>query len=558
MNEELDIEDVAPGLVLFFTLAGGVLRLLLLNSKSMWLDETFSVWMAGHSLPDMLHWIVQIDQHPPLYYGLLHYWMMFTGDTPRDVRLLSVLFGTATIPVMYWIGKRIVGQVAGVAAAMFMALSLFNVFYAQEARMYTLLTFNASLAIYALVRLLTNPRSVRPIGSQFWEALRPGRTPVPVEPAPKKEFSYRDESAQTGWRTWFRWASVQGVETDLAWVGFIVFSALTLLTHNTAVLFLFTINVFVLGLMLFQHLGKSGPQPAFQAPSLWNWVKAQVGIFLLWSPWLSAFLQQARRVDQQFWIPSPTWDAVLQTLKTFLNDSTPNRHGMSDMVLIVYVLILLLGLWHFRKKLSQFLFLAVLFILPFAAELLISLRRPIYSDRTLIWTTIPLFLVLAAGITQLKFRPLILVTLISLGALNLFSDGDYFRFYQKEDWDTPAGYVANFAEKDDLVLFNSNFVVVSFDYYFKPYKEKYSIEVVERGLPLDLYMDGVLEPKMTRDDVPALLALIQGHKRVWLVYSHDWYTDPLGLIPQTLASQMKVTREREFYGGRVILYEARE
>ena len=88
------------------------------------------------------------------------------------------------------------------------------------------------------------------------------------------------------------------------------------------------------------------------------------------------------------------------------------------------------------------------------------------------------------------------------------------------------------------------------------YKEKYSIEVMERGLPLDLYMDGVLEPKMTRDDVPALLALIQGHKRVWLVYSHDWYTDPLGLIPQTLASQMKVTREREFYGGRVILYEA--
>jgi mannosyltransferase len=67
----------------------------------MWLDETFSVWLASHSVVDMLQWIVKIDQHPPLYYLLLHYWIALNGDTPYNVRLLSVLFGAGTIPIIY-------------------------------------------------------------------------------------------------------------------------------------------------------------------------------------------------------------------------------------------------------------------------------------------------------------------------------------------------------------------------------------------------------------------------------------------------------------------------
>jgi hypothetical protein len=48
---------------------------------------------------------------------------------------------------------------------------------------------------------------------------------------------------------------------------------------------------------------------------------------------------------------------------------------------------------------------------------------------------------------------------------------------------------------------------------------------------------------------------LAGHDRVWLVYSHAQYTDPLGLIPQTLAAQMELIRERDFYGGQVQLYK---
>ena len=65
--------------------------------------------------------------------------------------------------------KSISGVVSGLAAAVFLALSPFNIYYAQETRMYTFLMFNEAVAIYALVRLLTDSPSIRPIGSQFRE-----------------------------------------------------------------------------------------------------------------------------------------------------------------------------------------------------------------------------------------------------------------------------------------------------------------------------------------------------------------------------------------------------
>ena len=558
MNEEIDLEEVAPWLVIVITLVGGFLRVLLLSTKGLWLDETFSIWMASHDVVDLLHWLVKIDQHPPLYYLLLHYWIAFNGDTPYAVRLLSVLFGAATIPLLYLIGKRLSGVVVGLVAAVLLAFSLFNIYFAQETRMYTLLTFNAAAAIYALVRLLTDSRAVKPIGTQFRAYLHAWRSAGPVEPDSKAEFSYQDKSRdQSRWRAWLsshRWHSIQSMETDLAWVALIGFSVATLLTHNTAVLFPIATNSFVLGLLLLQRQKKAGAHPAFQAPSLGNWVKAQIGIFLLWSPWLGFFIKQASTVYQRFWIPEPTWDAVFQILTSFLNPSAPMPANLVRVIWPLYVLVLCLGLLHFRKKFSQCLLLAALFAIPFLGELIVSIWRPIFSGRTLIWTTIPLFLVLAAGVTQLKFRPLRMVVLGSFVAINLFSIADYYRFYQKEDWGAAAGYVANFAETDDLVLFNSNFVEIPFDYYFKPYEKQYDLQVVKQGLPLDLFDSGILEPEMTANDIPRLLALLHGHNRAWLIYSHDAYTDPLGLIPQTLATQKKLIRQRAFYGGQVQLY----
>ena len=87
----------------------------------------------------------------------------------------------------------------GLAAAVLLAFSPFSSYFAQETRMYTCLTFLAAMAIYALVRLLTDPRATRPIGSQFREFLHAWRRLGPVEPEPEGDFSYGDETRnQTG------------------------------------------------------------------------------------------------------------------------------------------------------------------------------------------------------------------------------------------------------------------------------------------------------------------------------------------------------------------------
>lgn len=547
MNEEIDLEEMAPWLVVFITLVGGALRVLLLRTKGMWLDETFSVWLASHSIGDMLQWIVQIDQHPPLYYLLLHFWVDRFGEAPYYVRLLSTLIGTSTIPVIYLIGKRLSGTLVGLAAAVFLAFSPYHIYFAQETRMYTLLTFNTAVSIYALVWLLTDARAAQPIGHQLRAYARAWRKVAPDNGQAANDFSYDTRPRR-------RWLPREAVQTDLAWVTFILFSAATMLTHNTAVLFPLATNIFVLGLMLWQRINKSRPQLAFQVPTLANWVKAQLAIFLLWSPWLLPFIKQVRTVSQRFWIPEPTWDGVVQVLRTFLNASAPLPATETTIIWSLYVLALGAGLLYFRQKISHLLFLVTLFAIPFLSELLVSLHRPIFYDRTLIWTTIPLFLVLAAGIAQLRNRFLVLVGVGILAAINFFSVSDYYRFFQKEDWSTPAGYVANYAEEGDLVLFNSNFVEIAFNYYFEPYEKLYGIQVTKQGVPLDLLKDGVLEPEMTENDVPGLLSMISDHDRVWLVYSHDSYTDPAGIVTQTLDSRLDIIRERKFYGGQVRLY----
>lgn len=558
MNDDMELEDAAPWIALFITIAGFVLRVLLLDTKGLWLDETFSIWMANLRVGEMLQWVIKIDQHPPLYYFLLHGWIGIFGDSPYYTRLLSVIFGTGTIPIIYLIGKRMSGPLMGVSAAALLAFSPFNIYYSQEARMYSLLMFNASVAIYALVRLLVDPRAQKPIGGQFREYIRVWHTVPPVTELEISDHLYKGESKRSNrlrdWINRHHWLPLQDIETDLVWVGFILFSILTLYSHNTAVFFVLAVNSFVLGLMFFQRKTKPRVMPAFQASSFSNWVKAHLWILAFWLPWIVSFIKQAGSVYKRFWIPAPTWEAVLDLMKTMINPSAPLPENLSTGIWIFFGIIFCLGLIHFRKRISQFIFLVVLFAIPLLGELLVSIWRPIFSGRTLIWITLPLILLLAAGISKLKYRFLIIIILGSLLTINLFSVSDYFRFYQKEDWNTAARTVAGLAQDDDLVLFNSNFVEIPFNYYIESYETKQYLRLEKQGLPLDLIDEGILEPVMTEADIPALLSMLEGHDRVFLVYSHDSYTDPDGLIPKTLSSQMTLDRSIDFYDGTVQCY----
>jgi mannosyltransferase len=453
---------------------------------------------------------------------------MAFGDSATTVRALSALLGTLTIPVIYLLGRRQAGDdKVGLLAALVLAVSPFHVRFAQETRMYTLLTLNASLALYALVCLLTDPR--------------------PAEIPPGERFVGR-------------WP---------AWLGYVVFTTTTLLSHNTAVFFPIATNVFVLGLMLVRVSGikKRGsgsrnlkpetlkPETTvqrLQPPPVRHWILAQAGVLLLWSPWFLAFVKQSIGVYREFWIPPPTWQTIWGTVGTFLSAFLPHQVRWLQGAWGLYAVLLLLGLIHFRRCTARIGLLAVMFLTPFVGEWLVSLRRPIFYDRTLIWASLPLYVLIAAGMRQLRRRSLIFVAVSMALAVNGFSLREYYTHFEKEEWNDAAAFVAEHVEPNDLILFNATWVQIPFDYYFRPYDRP----VAEHGVPVDLFDRGILEPKMAASDLSRLRTLVQGRERVWLVYSHNWYTDPQELIPPALEEDLDWVGQWRFYGLEVRLYEA--
>jgi hypothetical protein len=558
MSDEIDLEGAAPWLVVLLTLAGAALRALLLDMKGLGLDETVNIWLASHPLSEMMTWISNVNQQPPLYYYLLHTWISLRGDAPYAVRFLSVLLGTATIPMIYLTGKRLANTLVGLAAAVLLAVSPFHIYYAQEASLFTLLTFNASVALYALIRLLTDERSVRPFGSQFKDYLHAWRTLGPEESNSERDFYKKRPAAdQKGLRAWVyrhRWLPIHSISTDLSWLALVIFTAATLLSHRTGWLFLASINVFVLGLKLLQKRRRLMQPTAFHAPSIMNWLLAQVVTLTLWLAWLLPTLLKHGTAAHANWLTSPNLADILYALKTFLNTSPFTPVNIARGIWGLLGVLILLGIIFFRRAPAKLLFLVTLFALPFALELLVSHWNPMFDASTLIWTTLALYLLIAAGITKLKFRGLIFLMLGLVATFNLFAASDYFRFIPREDWLTPAKAVVGHAEKGDLVLFNTNLARIPFDYYVRPYLYGAPADFDEVGLPLDLHTSGAAEPVMTTADVPALNELLKGHQRVWLVYSQNNFTDPDGLIPQTLGEQLQLAESQEFYGGVVQLY----
>jgi uncharacterized membrane protein len=506
--------------LLAITALGGLLRIYQIGSKGLWLDEAFSVWMGWQPVKEMLGWLVRIDQHPPLYYLLLHFWMRL-GDDPATVRALSALCGTLTIPVLYLLGRRLADAKVGLLAALLLAISPFHVRLAQEARMYTLLALNASLALYALTRLLdivSDPRS----GKRETSNLKPG---------------------------------------TLAWLGYVLFTTAALLTHNTAIFFPLAANLFVLGLLLTRKsslvpgfkLGKRETLNLKPGTQLRNWLLAQLAVFLLWSPWLPAFVIQSATVYREFWLPAPNLETVAGVVGTFVSDLLPLPPVGILAVVVPFVGLTLLGLAYFRRRPAHLALLLVIFATPFLGEWLVSLRRPIFYDRTLIWASLPLYLLLAAGMRRLRHWSRVLAIVLVLTVNTLSLEAYYVRF-EKEQWDDAAAFVAERVKPDDLILFNATWAQIPFDYYFR---HLYNRPVAEHGAPVDLFDRGILEPKMAAGDLPRLRALLQGRERVWLVYSHDWYTDPEGLIPLALEEELDLRGRCDFVGLQVRLYDKR-
>jgi len=133
------------------TLAGLALRVISIDTRGLWLDESITVKQASQSLVGVVQTIAE-GVHPPLFHILVHLWMTVFGQSEIAVRSFSVLVGVAAIPVAYWAGTRLYDRRTGLIAMGAAALSPYLIWYSQEARMYSML-FLAGLLSTAFLAL---------------------------------------------------------------------------------------------------------------------------------------------------------------------------------------------------------------------------------------------------------------------------------------------------------------------------------------------------------------------------------------------------------------------
>lgn len=119
---------------------------------NIWWDEGIGIWLSRMSLWESARWTAG-DVHPPLYYVLLNGWRSFAGEGEFSLRFLSVIFSVLTVPLIYRLGKTLGGSETGLLAALFLTISRFSIWWAQEIRMYALAALLATGSLWAAVRL---------------------------------------------------------------------------------------------------------------------------------------------------------------------------------------------------------------------------------------------------------------------------------------------------------------------------------------------------------------------------------------------------------------------
>ena len=128
-----------------------------LGDKQLRLDEATSWFIADLGWADLWRAVSTSEANAGLYYALLKLWLSL-GESEAVVRAFSVVFGVATIPVVYVLALRLFGPRAAVGASVLLAVNAFFVENVQDARGYALATFLVGCASLLFVDVLWRPR----------------------------------------------------------------------------------------------------------------------------------------------------------------------------------------------------------------------------------------------------------------------------------------------------------------------------------------------------------------------------------------------------------------
>ncbi len=140
-------------IVLALTLIAFILRVYRLDFQSLWIDEGLTLRYAHLSFSELLATLRSVRAVPPLYHVLTIYWVQWLGDSDFSLRFLSTFFSVLVIPLTYRLGKSLLGSRIALFAAVLVTVSPFQIWHAQDARNYSMLTASAVFSLWSFVSL---------------------------------------------------------------------------------------------------------------------------------------------------------------------------------------------------------------------------------------------------------------------------------------------------------------------------------------------------------------------------------------------------------------------
>jgi hypothetical protein len=113
-------------------------------------DEALALFVGRGSLGDVLHTVVAERGGAPLHF-LLAWAVVHLGGGLTALRLVSLVFAVASVPLMALLGARLADRATGVVAAAFASASWVFLFHGIFGRMYSLFLFTSLLSFLALL-----------------------------------------------------------------------------------------------------------------------------------------------------------------------------------------------------------------------------------------------------------------------------------------------------------------------------------------------------------------------------------------------------------------------
>lgn len=136
---------------IFFVLLSALIRFYRLDIPAMWWDEILVPLTASHSWEYIVSFSLGPEMHPP-YYAFLVKLLMYFSSSEFFLRSISALAGTATVAVVYFVGKKISGYGVGLIAASVMMANPYMIWLSRQVRPYALLLLSISIVMHLVSR----------------------------------------------------------------------------------------------------------------------------------------------------------------------------------------------------------------------------------------------------------------------------------------------------------------------------------------------------------------------------------------------------------------------